>query len=625
MGDTSGASTSIGCTVICSYRHGRVSVLALRTQSDRVILGLSVECSIAVPKSPDRSPASPIRAFGGTGDYLFISYSHRDAEFVLGEIAFLNANGINTWFDEGIEPGGFWLDEIAEKITRCTGFLFFASPAAVESRHCQNELNFALGLDKPIASIEQPGTNLTPGIEIILGSRHRVAVPEIRATTHREQMHVVARGLVRGRQMFLTSKSTSDVPKLTDLAGWIRRFLSQKTKTDEDTAKTSLIVLPLTNRAGRDSEVACTGIHEDLLSLLVKNPGLDIVRLKPKRGSDPVEAARRAGVQYLVQGSFDAFYDEFSIRLELIDANSRRLLWTQRYRRSALELLEMQGDLIRGLAETLGPAIFHSEGKRITQHQTNSLRAWELVHQAYLLEYQAYSPESSQQAEELCRLALELDPDYPVAISTLARLIANRAGMMISDEPQADFAEAAALAERAIQLAPDDSRVMLDTAIVRGNLWDIDGALPLVQRALHSDPSLVGALSFLGTVLILGLRRPEEGIAAIQHALEADPHNLRSYLELTHIATGYLMLNDARKARTVVKTALSFHPKFHLAWLKLAEIECREGAEEECRQAFKRLRVVAPFVSDARLETYLERIRVSSLRSRMTALWRETA
>ena len=45
----------------------------------------------------------PFEAYSGDEPYVFISYAHKDSEFVFDEISILNDAGYNIWYDEGIE------------------------------------------------------------------------------------------------------------------------------------------------------------------------------------------------------------------------------------------------------------------------------------------------------------------------------------------------------------------------------------------------------------------------------------------------------------------------------------------------------------------------------------------
>lgn len=87
--------------------------------------------------------------FNANYPYIFISYSHRDTEQVVAIINHLRENGFNIWYDEGIDPGTEWAENIAQHVEECTYFIAFVTESYINSKNCKDELNFSRDLDKP--------------------------------------------------------------------------------------------------------------------------------------------------------------------------------------------------------------------------------------------------------------------------------------------------------------------------------------------------------------------------------------------------------------------------------------------------------------------------------------------
>ena len=85
----------------------------------------------------DRSLA-PYR---GDEPYLFLSYSHRDAEQVESVIRSLKTYGFRVWYDEGLTPGKEWDENIANTIMTCSYFIVLMSANYLASANCRDELN----------------------------------------------------------------------------------------------------------------------------------------------------------------------------------------------------------------------------------------------------------------------------------------------------------------------------------------------------------------------------------------------------------------------------------------------------------------------------------------------------
>jgi hypothetical protein len=58
----------------------------------------------------------PFPAYSDNDPYIFVSYAHKDAGEIYPQLAWLNDQGFNIWYDEGIEPGSEWSNELANAI-----------------------------------------------------------------------------------------------------------------------------------------------------------------------------------------------------------------------------------------------------------------------------------------------------------------------------------------------------------------------------------------------------------------------------------------------------------------------------------------------------------------------------
>lgn len=122
----------------------------------------------------DRASGIPFPAYRGKEPYMFISYAHVDSAIVYPIISEFNDIGYRVWYDEGIEPGIEWPEEIANALDRCSLFVVFISPAAAGSLNVRNEINFALSKKLPFIAIYIKDTTLTPGLQLQMGSKQAI-------------------------------------------------------------------------------------------------------------------------------------------------------------------------------------------------------------------------------------------------------------------------------------------------------------------------------------------------------------------------------------------------------------------------------------------------------------------
>jgi len=91
---------------------------------------------------------SAIIAYRGNEPYIFVSYSHRDSDSVRDIIERMQIDTYRVWFDDGIDPGTEWDENIAQHIEGCGYFIAFISNNYLGSENCKDELNYARDLGK---------------------------------------------------------------------------------------------------------------------------------------------------------------------------------------------------------------------------------------------------------------------------------------------------------------------------------------------------------------------------------------------------------------------------------------------------------------------------------------------
>lgn len=84
--------------------------------------------------------------------YIFISYAHKDKELIYPFITALKEK-YAVWFDEGINYGREWEEEIATKLDECNIFLFAVTENSLESKNCRDELTLARDSDKRFINV----------------------------------------------------------------------------------------------------------------------------------------------------------------------------------------------------------------------------------------------------------------------------------------------------------------------------------------------------------------------------------------------------------------------------------------------------------------------------------------
>lgn len=132
-------------------------VTGMKMRADVMLSELKV--SLGEVKSVDNkdkiNTENNAKPYEGGEAFIFVSYAHRNRDDVMPIICALQGLGYRVWYDEGIDPGTEWDENIATHIMNCKCVIAFLSPEYVESDNCCDELNYARDLKKSFADLPQ--------------------------------------------------------------------------------------------------------------------------------------------------------------------------------------------------------------------------------------------------------------------------------------------------------------------------------------------------------------------------------------------------------------------------------------------------------------------------------------
>jgi len=151
--------------------------------------------------------ARPFEAYDGDDPFIFVSYAHLDFELVYPELDRIRKLGFNIWYDQGIEVGKNWTDQLAQRLSDCALVIFFITPNSALSRHCGNEVHFALDLEKPLLNIYLRPATLSPGQRMQLGAIQGIVKHELGDTEYADKLQATLQRLMSSRS---AAEQTSD-------------------------------------------------------------------------------------------------------------------------------------------------------------------------------------------------------------------------------------------------------------------------------------------------------------------------------------------------------------------------------------------------------------------------------
>ena len=289
---------------------------------------------------------------------------------------------------------------------------------------------------------------------------------------------------------------------------------------------TSLAVLPLANLTGDPAQdYFSDGMTDALITDLASWPALRVISrqsvMRYKGSAKPLpEIARELGVEGVVEGSVARSAGRVRITAQLIHAPTDRHLWGHSYERRLEDVLALQDEVSRAIAEEVRITVANDSTRRPARARSVNPEAYD----AYLLgrhHWRQRSPQSLEKAIAYFQTAIAKDPYFAPAYAGLATTYGPR--LMYSDiAPGRGQVEMKAAALKALELDPGLGEARATLASALANEWDWDGAEREYRRAIEADPNATVGYMAYGTYLY-ALGRFEESLAQRRRAFELDP------------------------------------------------------------------------------------------------------
>ena len=293
----------------------------------------------------------------------------------------------------------------------------------------------------------------------------------------------------------------------------------------------SLAVLPLTNLSGDpDQEYFSDGLTDTLITDLAQMGSVKVIsrtsimRYKKTDKSLP-EIARELNVGGIIEGTVQRSGDRVRITAQLIEGATDKHLWAQSYERAVKDVLALQDEVARDVANEIKVKLTPQEQARLTRARPVNPEA----HELYLrgrFHWNKRSPEGVRKSIEYFEQAIEKDPDNALAYSALADSY-NVISSYNLLAPNEAFPKAKEAATKAVQLDDSLAEAHTSLAVVKAAYeWEWSGAEREYKRAIELNPGYATAHYWYAFSVLTRLGRFEEAIAEMNRALEFDPFSL---------------------------------------------------------------------------------------------------
>jgi TolB-like protein/Tfp pilus assembly protein PilF len=384
----------------------------------------------------------------------------------------------------------------------------------------------------------------------------------------------------------------------------------------------SVAVLPFENFTGnRAQDYLVDGMTDALITDLAQISGLRVISrtsvMLYKGAKKPLpEIARELKVDAVVEGAVARSGQRMRITAQLIHVPTDRHLWARSYERDLGDILALQGEIARAIAQEIKVELTPQEWVRLTSARLVSPKAYDTFLKAryyfnkqtatgyfkairtfeqaiaeeptYALAYAGMSEcyrlltfwgplspqESMPKAEAAARTALELDETLAEAHTALAA---------IAYRFHYDWSRSEREFRRALELRPNHAECHRMYSVFLWNVGRFEEALSQAQRGQELDP--LSPSTNVGSTF-LWARQYDRAIAECRRALEMDPD-----LPHAHFGLGlaYTLRGDFREGIRELRVAVRLSRRNPGYLSRLGHAYAAAGKEREARKVLEEL------------------------------------
>jgi adenylate cyclase len=364
--------------------------------------------------------------------------------------------------------------------------------------------------------------------------------------------------------------------------------------------KPSIAVLAFNNMSGdAEQEYFSDGISEDIITDLSKLSELRVMARNSTftykgKAVDVKQVGRELGVRYVLEGSVRKAGNRVRVTGQLIDAADGAHIWGERFDRDLTDIFAVQDELTQEIISALKVKLTPGNKDRMARKGKIDVEAYNLFLRGREHAF-VHTRSGNIEARNLLERVVTINSDFAAALAFVAFThvmdyingwadlperslqtgleIAERAGRLDAEEPQAHFVVAVALlwlrehdralaeAQRCIALAPNFAEGHMAIANILIYVDNAAAAIKSMDTYMRLDPLYKDiALYFLAEARI-SLGQFDEAVTALKQRLARNPTSETSYALL---ASCYGHLGRIAEARTAWAEVMKIAPDFSI-------------------------------------------------------------
>jgi TolB-like protein/Flp pilus assembly protein TadD len=353
-------------------------------------------------------------------------------------------------------------------------------------------------------------------------------------------------------------------------------FILLAGKSNVPAIEKSIAVLPFKNLSSdKNDEYFSDGITEDITVELSQIGDLRVIArnsvMKYKNSEATIkEIGNDLGVSSILEGSIQKEGNEVRIVAQLVDVNTGKYLWAGTYDKEMTKIFAIQSDVSRQIANALKTKLTPDEASKIDKQPTDNITAYQyyLKGREY---YYRYKKDANENAIDLFKKALALDPDYALAYAGLGDCY----GQRFQKFGFADAWNDSSMVEsrKALSIDPGLAEGYKALGLAQFNKGWMKKSLESNIEALKENPNYWPAVGNLGACYET-LGNLSDALLWDKKSIQLNPTGALGYSLLARV---YIVSLDYQNAEKNLNIALNMQPDLVLAYEVYSQLHFNQG------------------------------------------------
>jgi TolB-like protein/DNA-binding winged helix-turn-helix (wHTH) protein/Tfp pilus assembly protein PilF len=294
------------------------------------------------------------------------------------------------------------------------------------------------------------------------------------------------------------------------------------------------------------------------------------------------QIGRELGVDYILEGSVRREGGKARVSAQLVRVSDQTHVWAQNYDRELADILDVQNDLGRSIAEQVSANLTPQQEIELSKKHSVNPEAYDLYLKGRFY-WNQRTPDAVKESIRYFQEATGKDPNFALAYAGLADAwnFSNILGVHL---PRESLPQAREAATRAIQLDPSLAEAHAALGMEKSHYeFDFPGAEREFLKALEVNPNSPYAHLFYSNCFLMPMGRKAQAIAENKRAIEIDPLSLpiNNFMGMT-----YMFAGDNENAYRQFRHTIAMDPSFPLAheyfsWLLVTMGRYEEAIKEQ--------------------------------------------